>query len=332
LGASRAPGAGSNPSQRAQRRNHHASTYRGPPLPNPGEGVQMTALPWYLVADIGATNARLAVADLTSGRLQHVTTYQVAAYPDFALVLQEFLAVVAAAGRWRESPEAACLAVASVIDGDRAALTNSPWILHRPAIAGLLATEFVALINDFVAVGHGVADLVAADWRQLGGARPEAGKPVAVLGPGTGLGMCALVPADTGYVVVDSEGGHVDFAPVTAREMDVLAVLAAHFGRVSVERLLSGPGIVNIYRALAQLADVPAGDRGPADILTAVLAGSDGLAVETLNIFCGVLGSVAGNLALTLGAKGGVYIAGGIVPRMLDLLERSDFRHRFEAK
>jgi glucokinase len=196
----------------------------------------------------------------------------------------------------------------------------------------MLNLATVDVINDFAAVGHAVAVLQAGDWRQVGGAEPVAGKPVAVIGPGTGLGICTLVPTRAGYQVVDGEGGHVDFAPVDARELAVLELLLQKYQRVSVERLLSGAGIVTIHQSLAALAGIAPSADSPARITELALAGEDSLSVNTLQMFCRILGSTAGNLALTVGARGGVYIAGGIVPRFVDVLAQSGFRHRFEDK
>lgn len=291
-----------------------------------------TSEPWNLVADIGGTNARFGLQDSATGELCLIRSYPVAEYPRFGDALDRFLAEAGGAGQWAAMPAAACLAVASVTSGEVIQFTNNAWQVDRAELRARLDGLEVDIVNDFEAVGYAVAELAPADWRQIGAGAPEPGRPVAVLGPGTGLGVCALVPLDGGYTIVEGEGGHVDFAPVSEREIRLLQRLTRRFGRVSVERLLSGPGIINIYRALAELDDEPAVLDSPGAVTAAAVAGTDILALETLQIFCAVLGSVAGNLALTLGARGGVYIAGGILPRLVDFAEHSGLRERFEAK
>ena len=277
---------------------------------------------WNLVADIGGTNARFALASPVSKELWGLRT--------FSEALEAYLVEAAAEGA-SGLPCAACLGVASPVEQPVIQFTNSPWFLDREALSRRLETP-VQLINDFAAVGYGVTTLREEDWFALGGGQPRDDRPVGVLGAGTGLGVCGIVPIDGRYHVIETEGGHVDFAPVDAQEIAVLERLTARYGRVSAERLLSGAGIVNIYTSLAELAGrAPAHDSAAA-ITDAALEGVESLAVRSLEMFCRVLGSTAGNLALTLGAHGGIYIAGGIAPRFRDFLARSEFRARFEAK
>jgi len=293
------------------------------------QGRGMTGA-WNLVADIGGTNARFAYEDPEERTLRCVRIYSVAEHESFAGALDAYLIEVAADGR-PGLPSAACLGVASAVDSDLIRFTNSPWYLDRTELSRRLGTT-VTLINDFAAVGYGVTQLSADDWFDLGGRAPLATHPIAVLGAGTGLGVCLIVPDGDRYTVIEGEGGHADFPPVDAQEIAVLQILMARFGRVSTERLLSGAGIVNIYTALAELAGRPPEHDSAAAITEAALGGIDSLAVRTLEMFCRVLGSAAGNLALTFGARGGVYIAGGIAPRFREFLARSEFRARFEAK
>lgn len=287
---------------------------------------------WNLVADIGGTNARFGLEDYTSSEVAVIKRYSVSDYATFAEALNRFLYDVALLDEWQPKPLAACLAVACPVDADIIPFTNSPWVVNRNEIAEALGGARVELINDFSAVGHGVIDLKPKDWLQIGGTQPVAGRPIVVLGPGTGLGVCTLVPIGAGYKVLDGEGGHVDFAPVDPQEIAVLEILTRRFGRVSAERLLSGAGIVNIYCALAQLANKPVEYDSPAAITAAALQGVETLASKSLAMFCRILGSQAGSLTLSLGAKGGVYIVGGIVPRFVEFFAKSDFRQRFEAK
>ncbi|MEJ2533199.1 MAG: glucokinase [Halioglobus sp.] len=292
----------------------------------------MEGKPWYLVADIGGTNARFGLEDYASTELGQIERLSVADHSQFADALRHYLEIVADSGGWQRLPRAACLALACPVNGDRIQFTNSPWTVDRVELSGLLNQARVELINDFAAVGHAVTELRPRDWCQIGGGASDPDRPVAILGPGTGLGVCSLVPIGAGYKVIEGEGGHVDFAPVDPQEIAVLELLTRRFGRVSVERMLSGAGLLNIYGALAELLGQPVHWETPAQITDSALSGVDSLAVRTLEMFCRVLGSVAGNLALTLGARGGVYIAGGIVPRFIDFIEASEFRQRFDSK
>jgi len=286
---------------------------------------------WNLIADIGGTNARFGLEDYASSQLQFTRHYSVSEFDQFDDALNRFMTEVTEMGDWVSSPRAACLAVASPVEGDIIQFTNSAWAIDRQQIADQIGAP-VSLINDFAAVGYAVTGLNPRDWHQVGPGTPVQGKPIAIIGPGTGFGVCTLIPVGAGYQVIEGEGGHVDFSPVDEQEAAVLHLLSRRFGRVSVERLLSGAGILNIYQALAQLANKEPEQDSPAGVTESALRGVETLAVNSLAMFCRVLGGVAGNLALTLGAKGGVYVAGGIVPRFIDFLEQSEFRHRFEAK
>lgn len=288
----------------------------------------MTQSLWHLVADIGGTNARFALAHAHSGQLELVRKYRVADFESFEKVLACFIAEMGPATKVR----GACVAVASMVDGDVLRLTNNRWIVDRNYIGRCLGGAQVILINDFVAIGHAVGALDPGQWRQIGGGEGVAGWPCAVLGAGTGLGTCTLVPAAAGDNVLEGEGGHVEFAPCNEREVDVLRLLWKKYQRVSVERLLSGSGILNIYQALATLTERAAVHAEPEAISAQALAEPAGLAADALAMFCAIFGSVAGNMALTVGARGGVYIAGGIAPRIVDFLAASQFRARFEDK
>ena len=290
----------------------------------------MTGKPWRIVADIGGTNARFGLVDSSTWQLVMSKHYSVADHNLFSQALVHFLSDVERATGWQPLPESACFALACPITGGRVKFTNSPWVVDREHTSRVLNGAQVLLINDFEAVGYAVTQLSEDDWivANAGTARPD--KPIAVLGPGTGLGVCTVVPVGDSYQVLAGEGGHVDFAPVDALDIRVLEKLSQAFGRVSIERVLSGSGIENIYRALED--DAPGTCLEAADISAAAVAGSDPRAQAALALFCRTLGSVAGNLALTLGAGGGVYIAGGIVPRFIDFFLASGFIERFFAK
>ena len=291
---------------------------------------------WRLVADVGGTNARFAVAS-NEGSISLVTRYSVDQHPSIEQAVSAFLDEVAGHG-YGDTPGAACFALAGPIEGDEVRFTNSTWVASRSRLSGALGGSAVDFLNDFAAIGHAIPHLESSDWIQMGGGASRVDYPIVVLGPGTGLGVCTLVGTEHGVTVIEGEGGHADFAPTNKEEALVLDVLSAKFGRVSIERLLSGDGLLNIYWALMELERLSSSQSGgsvvadPSDVSALALAGSDPVAVRALTMFCNVLGSVAGNLALTLGAKAGVYIAGGIPGKILSFLENSDIRARFEAK
>ena len=287
---------------------------------------------WNLVADIGGTNARFAVHDVASDELKKIVVLSVADHPTFLGALRHLLHLVREGKQWDHFPLEACLAVACPVDQEQISFTNSNWRFTRSELGEVLHAIPVQVINDFSAVAWSITELQPFEWHQIGGRNPKADKPIAILGPGTGLGVCTLVPVKGGYKVVDGEGGHIDFAPVNSREIDILRILQTRYERVSIERLLSGSGIVNIYRSLCTIDSKDVIYQTAQQITEAAINVGDPVALETLSIFCQILGSTASNLALISNAKGGVYIAGGIVLRFLDFIQSSQFRQRFEDK
>ena len=287
---------------------------------------------WNLVADIGGTNARFAVHDRYRDELHNIIVLSVTDQPTFMGAFDHYLALVEQLKVWKTMPDGVCLAVACPVDQDLIRFTNSNWQFSRAELAAQLGSVKLAVINDFSAVAHTIPFLSADEWHQIGGNQPDTEKPIAILGPGTGLGMCTLIPVQNNFMVIDGEGGHIDFAPVNEREMLILAQLQKRFERVSVERLLSGAGIVNIYQALCKLDSIDEACFSAQEVTEAALNASDKTAIEALSVFCQILGSTASNLALITGAKGGVYIAGGIVPRFLDFVVDSEIRKRFDDK
>ena len=225
-----------------------------------------------------------------------------------------------------------CLAVACPADVEHIAFTNSHWEFTKTQLLEWFGCQRLVVINDFEAVAHGITELGEDDCLQIGGGSPQTHKPVGILGAGTGLGMAALVSHSDGYHVLDTEGGHADFAPVGQRQVDVLGCLRETYKRVSLERVLSGKGIVNIYKAICSIEDAEDLLATPPEVVTAALDGSNPQALTALNTFCESMGAAAGNLALTLGAKGGIYIAGGVVPRFKEFFANSGFRDKFEEK
>jgi glucokinase len=278
-----------------------------------------------LLGDIGATNARFAL--LADGELGPVKTFEVAHFARFADAALGFLKHY---GEHEEVVRAA-LAVAGPVENGRCVLTNCPWVIDAEDLYksfGLAAR----IVNDFEAVALSLPSLTAADVFAIGGGVARQGEAMAVLGPGTGLGVAGLTPGLAKAVVVSGEGGHATLAATDQREEDIIRELRRRFGHVSAERALSGQGLENIYQAIAAIDGLDRPPLSATEITHRALGDECQAATETLETFCAFLGSVAGNVALTFGARGGVYIAGGISPRILDFMGRSQFRNRFEAK
>jgi glucokinase len=245
-------------------------------------------------------------------------------------------------------PACAAIGIATPVLGDWLAMTNHRWAFSARALRSELGLERLLVLNDFTALALALPQLDERAKRQIGGGSPVLGAPIALLGPGTGLGVSGLVQdAAAGlFLPIAGEGGHVTLAASNASEFAVIEMLQARYGHVSAERVLSGAGLVHLYGALAQLRGLAIEPLTPAQIMQRAMEPDvsvggadtqaqprvDPMALETLDLFCGFLGQVAGDLALTLGARGGVYIGGGIVPRMGRRFEQSPFRARFEAK
>jgi glucokinase len=226
----------------------------------------------------------------------------------------------------------AVLAVAAPVDGDRVTLTNHPWSFSADQMRRHFKFTALRVINDFVANALAVPHLADSDRRQIGGGSPAKAAPVGVLGPGSGLGVSTLVESGGETITVQGEGGHVTMAAADAREAAVLELMRRRFDHVSAERFLSGPGLVNLYNALCELSGEPAAPLTAAQITDPGTEKEIPRAREATTMFCAMLGTVAGNLALTVGARGGIYIAGGIVPKLGARFSQSGFRARFEAK
>jgi glucokinase len=282
--------------------------------------------PLGLVGDVGATNARFALVR-RDGTLTDARNYIVSEYPTLLEAIEAFLSREAM--RW---PTRAALAVASPISGDTVTLTNHPWSFSREALRQSLKLERLRVVNDFAANAISIPCLSANDLQPVGGGDPAPSAPIGVIGPGSGLGVSGLIPAPSGWTALQSEGGHVTMAPVDDRESRVLEILRKRYGHVSAERVLSGPGLSNLYDALRSLSGTATSSRPSAWISDPNTWDEDSVAREATAMFCAMLGSVAGNLALTLGAQGGIYIAGGIVPKLGAFFAASDFRERFESK
>ncbi len=280
-----------------------------------------------LVADIGATNTRLALVE-PGGVVTRVRVFATDESPDLGDMIESYLAAEDLPAR----PTAAVLAIAAPVTGDEITLTNFPWTFSVRDLRDRLGLKALRVINDFVANAYALPHLSEGDRVQVGSGAPVPEAPCGVLGPGSGLGVSALVPAAGGAVPIRGEGGHVTMAAADAHEAEVLDLLRRRFDHVSAERVLSGPGILNLYNALCEVAGEPQEQFTPAQITDAQTGEDHPRAREATQMFCAMLGTVAGDLALTLGARGGVYIAGGIVPRLGARFAASQFRERFEAK
>ena len=283
------------------------------------------------VADVGGTHARFALAEVEGGSVASIGEAMTLRTGDF----ESLESAWAEFGRKRAgaSPDGLSLAVAGSVGGASINLTNSSWVIRPARISQQLGVEQFTLVNDFGAVAHAVAQLGPDCLVHCGG--PDSPLPdiggITVIGPGTGLGVAQLHRAEGGYHVVETEGGHIGFAPLDALEDQLLVILRQRFGRVSAERIVSGPGLANLYRAMAAIERREASSLEDEATWKAALAGSDPLAVRALNRFFLSFGAVAGDLALAHGSQA-VVIAGGLGYRLRHLLEASGFRERFVAK
>ena len=284
------------------------------------------ARPDDLVADIGGTNARFARIG-ADGQPYAEQSLPAADFPGLAAATEAYLA---SSGGSR--PVRAAVAVATPVAGDWIQFTNSDWSFSTEAARRKLGLERLIVLNDFTALALALPLLQPDERRAVGGGEAVPEKPIGLIGPGTGLGVSGLVWSGNHWLPLQAEGGHATFAAADEREWAVSRVLRRRFGHVSPERLLSGPGLVNLYAALAELEGWSAEPLEPADITERGLSGACRHCRDVVDLFCGALGTAAGNLVITLGALGGVYIGGGIVPRLGEFFDRSAFRARFEAR
>ncbi|HEX6103692.1 MAG TPA: glucokinase [Alphaproteobacteria bacterium] len=279
-----------------------------------------------LLIDLGATNARFAL-HRPGGEPEGVLRIPVAEQPDLVTAIRHYLEQTGA------RPAAGAFAVASAITGDRVALTNHPWTFSIAETRAVLGLSHLSVINDFTAIALALPRLQPTDVVKVGRGQGRPDAPLAVLGPGTGLGASGLLPTSSGWFAIAGEGGHATLPAMDRREQAILDLLRRRFGHVSAERAVSGQGLQNLYAAVAELSGAAAQtDLAPADIAERGAAGADPVAREALDHFCALLGTVAGNLTLTLGALGGCFIAGGIAPKIQAFLAGSRFRARFEEK
>ena len=295
--------------------------------------------PW-LVADIGGTNARFGWVAGPGAPVADVRKLPVADHAGPVQAVQAYLAERAERASQpgpgpnpdRRAPRHAAFAVATAVSGDRVAFTNSHWDFSRQQVQAALGLDSLLMLNDFESLALSLPRLGATQLRAQGDRLPGAGGLLAVVGPGTGLGVGAVVPTSQGWLALAGEGGHATLAAADDLESALLARVRQRHAHVSAERLLSGIGLPVLHQALAEVQGAAAPALGAAEIIDGALTGADPLCGQTIDLFCALLGGFAGNVALTLGARGGVYIGGGIVPRFADRFFASAFRQRFEAK
>jgi glucokinase len=279
-----------------------------------------------LIADIGGTYARFAL-ETEQGVFTQIASLRCADYVDFRAAITAYLDTL---------PEAAvrhaAVAIANPVDGDQVRMTNYHWQFSIEAMRVQLGLDTLVVVNDFTALAMALPRLRAQDVRQIGGGHPRERSVIGLLGSGGGLGVSGLIPADDSWISLGSEGGHASFSPRDEQEIAVLRFAWKQFEHVSFERLLSAPGLELMYRALSDYRGTKAENLAAPAITQRGVDGSDATCAATLEVFCSLLGTAAANLAVTLGALGGIYIGGGIVPRLGPYFDQSNFRKRFEDK
>jgi glucokinase len=283
-------------------------------------------LPRAVVADIGATNARFAVADLATLELTDVRLGPCDEHATLHAAMRAYLASLA------DPPRHAVLAVAGPVTQEDISLTNLSWSFGKKEFCRACGFDGLLVLNDFEALSHALPHLAADELQRIGGVVAVEHAPKLVLGPGTGLGVAGLVWSGDRWIAMPGEGGHMSLGADNARELDLIERLRQGRDHVSAERALSGPGLADLYQAVAASRGEIAEQLAPNDVVAHGLSGEDATAAETLDLFVAWLGRFAGDAALLLGARGGVYIGGGIAPKILPLLTSGAFRQAFEAK
>lgn len=289
-----------------------------------------------LLADIGGTYARFAL-EIGPGEFTQMASLRCADHADFHAAVRAYLAGLSWQDGGPQQIAHAAIAIANPVEGDRVRMTNYHWQFSIDEMRQRLSLDTLVVVNDFTALAMALPRLAEVDVHQVGGGQARRPSVIGLLGAGTGLGVSGLIPAGEGWIALGTEGGHVNFGPRDEREMDILKfawkTLDPIAGHVSYERLISGPGLELIYKALADRNGVANAEALLAPAITQrALEDGDALCLETLEVFCGLLGTAAANLAVTLGSLGGIYIGGGIVPRLGEYFDRSPFRERFEDK
>ncbi len=280
-----------------------------------------------LLGDIGATNARFGLQAAGAATPDRIRMFPCADFDGLEQAIRHYLALEADA-----RPDEAVLCIATPVSGPELTMTNRGWSFSVPRLRDRLGLARLQVINDFSALALALPGLGADQLRRIGGGSAVAGSALAVLGPGSGLGVSGLLPCGEHWLALASEGGHVSMPARNARESEVLGRLRRRFGHTSAERVLSGPGLEALHDVLREIEHLPPLPRSAAEVSALGMSGECRRSVEALQLFCAMLGTVAADLVLTLGARGGLYIGGGIVPRLGEFFAASPFRARFEDK
>ncbi len=285
----------------------------------------------HLLADIGGTNARF-VLEIAPGQREFILVLKCAEYATLSDAIRAYLthpeAILSGAGKVKR----AGIAIANPVHSDTIKMTNHDWTFSIREVKKEFAFKTFLVMNDFKALAMSLPFLTPAQRHQLGSGVPDPHAVIGLLGAGTGLGTCGLIPAGKNWVALDSEGGHASFSPTNPLEIGLLEFALQTHKHVSSERFLSGAGIKLIYDALTARGQTNVDDIDTPEIIRRGLADTCALCRETLNAFCEMMGTMAGNLAITLGTTGGVYLGGGIIPRLGQFFNDSNFRLRFEQK
>ena len=281
---------------------------------------------YALVGDVGGTNVRIALCEIKSGKISHAKTFLTSKYNSLKSVIYDYL------NEQNKEIHDACIAIACPVTDDFISMTNHHWRFSKYNLKKDIGFSNLEIINDFTAISMAIPMLSSDNIIQFGGKKPIKYKPIAIYGAGTGLGVSHLIYADKQWISIPGEGGHVDFAANSEEENKILNILRDELGHVSAERVLSGTGLVNLYRAIVKSENRIPEILKPNNVSERALADTCIYCQRALSLFCIIMGRFGGNLALNLGTLGGVYIAGGIVPRFLDFFKESGFRSAFEDK
>lgn len=278
-----------------------------------------------LIADIGGTNARFALVDNAESLPFEAKTLRCSDYETLVDATEAYLNQVDFT-----RPLNAAFSIATPVSGDRLEMTNHAWCFSIRETRQALGLKSLKVINDYTALALSLPRLSIDDRYQVGNQQMAEESSMAVLGPGTGLGVSGVIKSGNLWIPIQGEGGHVSYGPLNEREAGVIAIIRRKFEHVSAEILISGSGIALLYQSIAVLDGVPVDPLEPKEITALAMIKNSAIAEEAVSMFCGILGTVAGNLALTLGARGGVFIGGGIVPQLGEYFSQSLFRSRFE--
>ncbi len=278
------------------------------------------------MADIGGTNARFALVDSPTGEHYQSKTLACADYPTLLGAVKTYLEGVGGA-----QPGRAAISLATAVSSDQLMMTNHRWTFSIEQTRQALGLTSLKVLNDYTALALALPNFKTEEYYQTGGQQRCENQVMAVLGPGTGLGVSGVTPVGRHWAPLQGEGGHVSYGPLTDREAGVITIVRRQLDHVSAESLVSGSGLVLLYQSLAELDGVPTQSISPKEVTVMAMQKTSAIADEAVSMFCAILGTVAGNLALTLGARGGVFIGGGIVPQLGDYFTKSSFRKRFES-